>query len=195
MVYETGLSMSSRRNIAMDPWPTSLSMSSRICTSCLGRTARTLPDDLRLEGAVPVAGHLDADLARSRRSAPSSAGSVADVAGFVAGGGVFLVAQVLGQLLFRAVSITTPVSCLSSPSGPVRDKPCSRAGRTSSSAACSAVGSGFLFVTVLSVSLITAPFLLNIRLSGQCRNTSNYTDAPGLAGQGGRCGGSQGNPM
>src|SRR5581483_7129115 len=36
-------------------------------------------------------------------------------------------------------------------------------------ACCSAVSSGFFFVTVSSVSVITAPFLLNTRLSGQCR--------------------------
>ena len=40
---------------------------------------------------------------------------------------------------------------------------------SSSAAACSAVGSGFVFVTVTSVSVITAPFLLNTRLSDQCR--------------------------
>ncbi len=46
----------------------------------------------------------------------------------------------------------------------------SRACRTGSSAAtCSAVGSGFFFVTGSRVSVITAPFLLNTRLSGQCR--------------------------
>jgi hypothetical protein len=42
--------------------------------------------------------------------------------------------------------------------------------RTSSSAAtCSAVGSGFFFVTVSSVSVITAPFQLNTRPSNQGR--------------------------
>jgi hypothetical protein len=48
--------------------------------------------------------------------------------------------------------------------------PCSRARRTSSSAAtCSAVGSGLFFVTVSSVTLITAPLPLNTRLSDQGR--------------------------
>jgi hypothetical protein len=70
----------------------------------------------------------------------------------------------------RAVSITTLVSCFSSPPGPVRDKPCSRARRTSSSAAtCSADGSGFFSVTISSAPLITAPFLLNTTLSDQYR--------------------------
>jgi len=77
----------------------------------------------------------------------------------------------------RAVSITTLVSCFSSPSGPVRDNSCSRARRTSSSAAsCSAVGSGFFFVTGPSVSVITAPFLLITTLSDQCRKHLYCTD-------------------
>ena len=60
---------------------------------------------------------------------------------------------------FSAVSSTVLVSCFSSPSGPVSDRPCSRARRTSSSAArCSAVGSGLIFfVTSSSVAIITAP--------------------------------------
>jgi hypothetical protein len=64
---------------------------------------------------------------------------------------------------FSAVSSTDLVSCFSSPSGPVRDRPCSRARRTSSLAAVSsAVGSGFflLAVTSSSVAVITAPFPL-----------------------------------
>jgi hypothetical protein len=78
--------------------------------------------------------------------------------------------QVPGQLHVQSGLDHNLVSCFSSPSGPVRDKPCSRARRTSSSAAvCSAVGSGFFFVTVSSVSAITAPFLLNTTLSDQDR--------------------------
>jgi hypothetical protein len=51
------------------------------------------------------------------------------------------------------------VNCLSSPSGPVRDRPCSFASRTSSLAATSsAKGPGFfLAVMSLSVVVITAP--------------------------------------
>src|SRR4051794_23764186 len=58
---------------------------------------------------------------------------------------------------FSAVSKTDLVNCLSSPSGPVRDRPCSRACRTSSLAAVSsAEGSGFFFGTTSSV-VIRAP--------------------------------------
>jgi hypothetical protein len=56
------------------------------------------------------------------------------------------------------------VNCFNSPSGPVKDKPCSLAIRTSSAAAsCSAEGLGFFFglgslrFTSLSVAVITAP--------------------------------------
>ena len=56
------------------------------------------------------------------------------------------------------VSFGRRVSCFSSPSGPVRDKPCSRASRTSSFAVpASARASGFLSVTSSSVAVITAP--------------------------------------
>jgi len=80
---------------------------------------------------------------------------------------------------FSAVSSTVLVSCLSSPSGPVRDRPCSRACRTSSCAATSsAVGSGlFFFVTSSSVAFITAPLPLNTTLSDQGRK-HRYQDRP-----------------
>jgi len=58
----------------------------------------------------------------------------------------------------RAVSSTVLVSCLSSPSGPVNDRPRSCANRTSSAAACCSADSsaGFFFVTPSS-AVITAP--------------------------------------
>ena len=77
---------------------------------------------------------------------------------------------------FSAVSSTCLVSCLSSPSGPVSDRPCSRARRTISSAASSsAVGSRLVFfvtsssVASVSVASISAPLPLNTRLSDQGR--------------------------
>ena len=83
---------------------------------------------------------------------------------------VLFMAQVLGHLLVQRGLHTVLVSCLSSPSGPVRDRPCSRARRTICSAAiASAVGSGFFFVTSSSVAFITAPLPLNTRLSDQGR--------------------------
>lgn len=77
---------------------------------------------------------------------------------------------------FRAVSRTTLVSCFSSPSGPVRDRPCSLARRTSSSAArCSADGSAFFFVTFSSVAVITAPLRRTTGSAIRAGNTVNYT--------------------
>jgi hypothetical protein len=76
----------------------------------------------------------------------------------VGGVGNLQVAAVISW--FSAVSSTVFVSCFNSPSGPVSDRPCSRARRTSSSAArSSAVGSAliFFFVTSSSVAVITAP--------------------------------------
>jgi len=65
---------------------------------------------------------------------------------------------------FSAVSSTDLVNCLSSPSGPVRDNPCSLAKRTSSRAAISsAEGSGFFFAVIsFSVVIITAPSPLTL---------------------------------
>ena len=55
--------------------------------------------------------------------------------------------------------------------GPVSDRPCSRARRTSSSAAsCSAVGSCLIFLdTSFSVAVISAPFRPNQRFGHQGR--------------------------
>lgn len=62
---------------------------------------------------------------------------------------------------FNAVSSTLLVNCFNSPSGPVKDRPCSRAIRTSSLAASSsAEGSGLFFFGTISSVVITAPSLL-----------------------------------
>jgi hypothetical protein len=99
-----------------------------------------LLDDLRLERPVPVPGHLEPDLAGAPGQHRLGPGPVADVPGLVACRVFFSWPRCSVSSWSRAVSITTLVSCLSSPSGPVRDRPCSRARRTSSSAAtCSAV--------------------------------------------------------
>ena len=55
------------------------------------------------------------------------------------------------------------MNCFSSPSGPVKDRPCSRAIRTSSLAASSsAEGSGFVFFGTISSVVITAPSPLTL---------------------------------
>jgi hypothetical protein len=73
---------------------------------------------------------------------------------------------------FSAVSSTTLFRCLSSPSGPVNDNPCSFASRTNSLAAISSTDQSgfFLAVIPLSVVVITAaPLLLNTQLSASGR--------------------------
>jgi hypothetical protein len=70
---------------------------------------------------------------------------VADVARPLAGRVVFVIAQMLGQLLLKAGSSTVFVSCLGSPPGPVSDTPCSRPWRTSSLAASDSGLNGGLF--------------------------------------------------
>ena len=59
---------------------------------------------------------------------------------------------------FNAVSRTVLVNCLSSPSGPVSDRPCALARRTNSAAAAaSAEGSALFFVTSSSVVILAPP--------------------------------------
>ena len=70
---------------------------------------------------------------------------------------MLVIAEVLGHLLIERGLEDRLVRFLSSPSGPVSDRPCSWASRTSSTAACySADGSAFFFATSSSV-VITAP--------------------------------------
>ncbi len=74
----------------------------------------------------------------------------------------------------RAVSMTVLVSCLRSPSGPVRDKPCSLATRTSSTAACCSAdcSARSFFATISgSVPVISAPFRQPHRPACQAENT------------------------
>lgn len=94
---------------------------------------------------------------------------------------------------WNAVSSTFLVNCLSNPSGPVRDKPCSFASRTSSLAAsASADGTDpFLAGTSPSVTVITAPLPLT-RSAGRAGNTvrstvpasSNRHNRPGVSADG-----------
>jgi hypothetical protein len=71
------------------------------------------------------------------------------------------------------------VSCLSSPSGPVKDTPCSRARATRSAASFSSGVGSFLilFVTSSSVAVITAPFPPNHRFGDQGRKHRS-SDSP-----------------
>ena len=76
---------------------------------------------------------------------------------------------------FSAVSRTVFVNCFNSPSGPVSDRPCSAARRTSSFAASSsAEGSGLFFFTASSV-VITAPSPPDSRPTCQAGNTKFET--------------------
>jgi hypothetical protein len=81
-----------------------------------------LPDDLRLEGPVPVAGHVDADLAGALGQYLLGPGAVADVAGLVACGGVLLMSQVLGQLLVQGGLDDYFGQLLQQPASPERRK-------------------------------------------------------------------------
>ena len=117
---------------------------------------------------------------RTPRSSQTGAGAIAKGCGpgpGVAGRAVarnrtavLLMAQMLGHLLVQRRLQHCLGQLLEQPVGPVRDRPCSRARRTISSAAtASAVGSGFLFVTPSSVASITAPLRRATRLSDQGR--------------------------
>ena len=78
----------------------------------------------------------------------------------------------------NAVSNTVLVSCFNSPSGPVNDRPCSLAWRTSSRAAASSADSSagsFFFATASSVAVITAPFPPTSRRTCQAGHTVRST--------------------
>jgi hypothetical protein len=89
-----------------------------------------LGDQLRLEGAVPVPGHPDLDLAdlgvHLLRRPP-----VAAVARPAARRVARLITQVLGQLASNAVSSTRRVNPVNKPFGPVNSTPSARARSTS----------------------------------------------------------------
>ncbi len=125
----------------------------------LTESALSLLHDHRLEGALPVAGDLELDLAGGVGEHRLRPGPVPDVRRVsLTGSTVLLMAQVLGHLLVQRGLEHVLGELLEQPFGPVRDSPCSWACRTSSlAAASSAEGSGFFFAGMSSSVVITAP--------------------------------------
>jgi hypothetical protein len=121
--------------------------------------ALSLLHDHRLKGALPVARDVDLHMPGGLGQHRLGTGPVADVGRVpVLGGTVLLMPQVLGHLLVERGLQHALGELLGSPSGPVRDRPCSLASRTSSSAASSsAEGSGFFIGLTTSSVVITAP--------------------------------------
>jgi hypothetical protein len=107
-----------------------------------GKPALPLEHDLRFEGTGPIRRHLDLHV--PGRISAHRLGPDADAE--VAADRLTMLAWPRCSVISSAtaVSITAFVSCLSSPSGPVSDKPCSRAIRTNSRAACCSADSGLL---------------------------------------------------
>jgi hypothetical protein len=139
-----------------------------------------LPHDLRLEGPVPVPGQLDLDLAGALGQHRLGLGPVPHIAGPGSRSAVLLVSHVFGHLLVQRGLQDRLGQPLQQPVRAVRDKPCSRARRTISSAAnCSADGSGFFLVTSSSIALITGPLPPNTRLSDQGPETPLNPQTPG----------------
>lgn len=77
----------------------------------------------------------------------------------------------------NADSITDLVNCFVSPSGPVNDKPCSLARRTSSVAACCSgdISAGLRLATSSSVAVIVCTLFAEQRSACQARNTAPLT--------------------
>jgi hypothetical protein len=113
---------------------------------------------LRLKRRGPVSRHIELDGAGGVGQHRLGPGAVADIARAHARRVMFLIAQVLGHLLLRAVSSTVLVSCLRSPSGSVNDSPAPAptAPARPQPAARADSSAGFFFVTPSGV-VITAP--------------------------------------
>ena len=143
----------------------------------------TLPHDLRLERAIPVPRHLDADLATAPRSAPSWAGCRCARSRPIAGRAVLLMAEMLGHLLVQRRLQHRLGQLLQQPVRAGQRQALLPGRATSSSAAfSSAVGSGFFFfVTPSSVAVITAPLPPSRQAQrDRAGNTVRSTDPPGL---------------
>lgn len=110
--------------------------------------------DLALERPFPITRDVDRDMTAGLAPHRCRPGPVANVGGFaVRRGLVLVVPEMLGHLLVQRRFQTVLVNCLSSPSDPVSDKPCSLANRTSSAAtAASADGGSALFFARIAQS-------------------------------------------